>query len=95
MLHALDRRTAVAFLVAATFFMENLDATADERRNGNRGVGALALSVAEALRGTHAGTAGAADFHLAFWFITALAALGVADSVLLPRSAGAHILARR
>ncbi|WP_395063271.1 MFS transporter [Paraburkholderia silvatlantica] len=58
-------------------------------------VGALALSVAEALRGTHAGTAGAADFHLAFWFITALAALGVVDSVLLPRSAGAHILARR
>lgn len=58
-------------------------------------VGALALSVAEALRGTHAGTAAAADFHLAFWFITALAALGVADSVLLPRSAGAHILARR
>lgn len=51
-------------------------------------VGALALSVAEALRGTHAGTAGAADFHLAFWLITALAALGVADSVLLPRSAG-------
>ncbi len=27
MLHALDRRTAIAFLVAATFFMENLDAT--------------------------------------------------------------------
>jgi EmrB/QacA subfamily drug resistance transporter len=58
-------------------------------------VGALALSTAEALRGTHAGTAATADFHLAFWFITALAALGVVDSVLLPRSAGAHILARR
>jgi hypothetical protein len=28
MLHALDRRNAVAFLVAATFFMENLNATA-------------------------------------------------------------------
>ncbi|HTR06044.1 MAG TPA: MFS transporter [Paraburkholderia sp.] len=58
-------------------------------------VGALALSIAEALRGTHAGTASTADFHLAFWLITALAALGVVDSVLLPRSAGAHILARR
>lgn len=59
------------------------------------GVGALALSVAETLRGTHAGAAGTGDFHLAFWLITALAALGVADSVLLPRSAGAHLLARR
>ncbi|CAG9266930.1 MDR family MFS transporter [Paraburkholderia unamae] len=68
-----------------------------QQMNGGMGiaVGALALSVAEALRGTHAGTAGAADFHLAFWMITALAALGVVDSVLLPRSAGAHILARR
>jgi hypothetical protein len=51
--------------------------------------------VSEALRGTHAGTAGTGDFHLAFWMITAVAALGVVDSVLLPRSAGAHILVRR
>jgi EmrB/QacA subfamily drug resistance transporter len=59
------------------------------------GVGALALAIAQTLHGAHAGAAGAADFHLAFWLITALAALGVVDSVLLPRSAGKHILARR
>jgi EmrB/QacA subfamily drug resistance transporter len=59
------------------------------------GVGALALALAETLRGVHAGAAGIADFHLAFWLITALAALGVVDSVLLPRGAGKHILARR
>ncbi len=58
-------------------------------------VGALALAVAEALHGTAAGMAAAADFRLAFWFIAGIALLAVADSVALPANAGSRVLNSR
>ena len=58
-------------------------------------VGALALSLAELLRGTDPAQAGTADFRLAFWLVAGLALPAVADSLLLPRDAGARVLRRR
>jgi EmrB/QacA subfamily drug resistance transporter len=58
-------------------------------------IGALALSVAETIRRGSAGAASAGDFHLAFWFIAAMALLAVIDSARLTRTAGTGILAKR
>jgi MFS family permease len=55
-------------------------------------VGALTLSIAEALRGTAAGAAGTPDFHLALWMIAGIALLAVVDSLSLPAGAGSQIL---
>jgi EmrB/QacA subfamily drug resistance transporter len=56
-------------------------------------VGALALSIAELIRGS-AGAAAAGDFRLGFWLITVLAALAIVDSLWLPVQAGARVLRR-
>ncbi|WP_179402326.1 DHA2 family efflux MFS transporter permease subunit [Burkholderia guangdongensis] len=68
-----------------------------QQMNGGLGIaiGALALSVAERMRGTAAGLASAADFRLAFWLIAGLALLAVVDSVLLPADAGHRVLVGR
>jgi hypothetical protein len=58
-------------------------------------VGALALSIAEAIHGSVAGAVSVGDFQLGFWLITAVALLAVADSLLLPADAGATVLARK
>ena len=58
-------------------------------------VGALALAVAEAIRGTPAGLATTADFHLAFWLVAGLALIAVLDSFALPADAGARVLKTR
>lgn len=58
-------------------------------------VGALALGVAEALRGTDPAEVAAADFRLAFWLIAALAMAAVLDSLRLPADAGARVLHAR
>ncbi len=58
-------------------------------------VGALALSIAEALSGTAAGMATPHDFHLAFWLIAGLALVATTDSLFLPAGAGASVLNRR
>lgn len=57
-------------------------------------VGALALSVAEAINGTP-GMAATHDFQLAFWMIAGLALLAVIDSVSLSADAGARVLKAR
>ncbi|MEK6296100.1 MAG: MFS transporter, partial [Paraburkholderia tropica] len=57
-------------------------------------IGALALSVAQLLHGTPQATPGAADFHLAFGMIAAMAALAIVDSVMLAHDAGERVLAR-
>jgi hypothetical protein len=56
-------------------------------------VGALALSIAQLIRGSAgAVSASAGDFRLGFWLITALAALAIVDSLWLPVQAGARLL---
>ncbi|WP_321816382.1 MULTISPECIES: MFS transporter [unclassified Paraburkholderia] len=55
-------------------------------------VGALMLSIAEQWHGAAAGRATAADFHLAFWMIAAVALLATIDSALLPANAGSRVL---
>lgn len=57
-------------------------------------VGALALSVAESIRGTVPGMVATGDFHLAFGLIALIALLAVVDSLLLPADAGSEVLTR-
>ncbi|KAA9002695.1 multidrug efflux MFS transporter [Affinibrenneria salicis] len=58
-------------------------------------VGALALSCAEILHGSLAGSAGAQDFQLAFWIIALVALLALVDVVRLPADAGEQVLHRK
>ena len=93
-----DRRTATALLVAAAFFMENLDATViGTSMNAGMGiaVGGLALSVAEILNGSTPGLAALHDFRIAFWIVAGLALLAIVDCVALPPGAGARVLKAR
>ncbi|WDS37974.1 MFS transporter [Pseudoxanthomonas sp.] len=68
-----------------------------QQMNAGMGIamGALALAVAQLIRGTGAATAQADDFHLAFWMMAGLALLAIVDVVRLPADAGQSVLARR
>nr|WP_206370423.1 MFS transporter [Solimonas marina] len=55
-------------------------------------IGALALAIAQAVLGGHAGDATVAQFHFAFWLIAGLATLAILDSLTLPRDAGHAVL---
>ncbi|WP_217645772.1 MFS transporter [Pseudoxanthomonas sp. GM95] len=68
-----------------------------QQMNAGMGIalGALALSLAQLLRGTTDAIAQAGDFHLAFWMMAGLALLAIVDALRLPADAGAGVLARR
>lgn len=58
-------------------------------------IGALALSVAQLLRGDADALAGTDDFRLALVMMAALALLAIVDAARLPADAGQDVLARR
>ncbi|WP_061288018.1 MFS transporter [Azotobacter vinelandii] len=68
-----------------------------QQMNAGMGIafGALALTLAELIRGTDPALTATGDFHLALWLIAGLALLAVVDSLSLPAEAGRHILAAR
>jgi EmrB/QacA subfamily drug resistance transporter len=68
-----------------------------QQMNGGLGIaiGALALSIAEQIRGSVSGFAVAGDFRLAFWLISGLALLAVVDSLSLSADAGDQVLVGR
>ena len=57
-------------------------------------IGALALAVAQQLRGAGVHEAAAGDFRLAFWFVTAISLVALIDSLWLPKNAGHQLLTR-